>query len=152
MIRSRSCATIVLAALVAACQPAGSDAGDAPGVLPDAGETEAYDGIPPDETLRFVGTEPFWGGDVTGGELTYSTIDDQDGTKIAVERFAGRGGLSYNGRLGEQDFAMTVTPLSCSDGMSDRTYPFTVTVVIGQETRNGCGWSESEPFEGPDAP
>ena len=47
---------------------------------------------------------------------------------------------------------MTVTPLSCSDGMSDRTYPFTVTLEIGEETRNGCGWTDRQPFEGPANP
>ena len=47
---------------------------------------------------------------------------------------------------------MTVTRLACSDGMSDRTYPFTVTLEIGDDKRNGCAWSERHPFEGPEHP
>ncbi len=81
--------------------------------------------------MRFTGAEPFWGGEVAGGTLSYSTPETPDGETIAVERFAGRGGLSFNGTLGEQAFEMMVTPLECSDGMSDRTYPFTVTLQIG---------------------
>ena len=47
---------------------------------------------------------------------------------------------------------MMVTPLACSDGMSDRTYPFTVTLGIGEDKRNGCAWSEQHPFDGPEHP
>lgn len=141
------------AALLAACQPgddAGSPAGNA--AIPDADSTEAYAGIGEDETLRFTGTEPFWGGEATGAALTYSTPDDPDGTTIAVERFAGRGGLSFSGSLDGAALVMTVTPGACSDGMSDRSYPFTVTLQLGDEQRNGCGWSERTPFTGPERP
>ena len=47
---------------------------------------------------------------------------------------------------------MTVTPGACSDGMSDRTYPYTVTLKIGDDTREGCAWTDAQPFEGPEAP
>ena len=120
--------------------------------IPDPSSTEPYDGIGADEVLHFSGTEPFWGGEVDGGTLTYSTPEDQDGTEIAIKRFAGRGGLSFSGKLEEADFEMAVTPQACSDGMSDRTYPFTVTLQIGEETRNGCGWTDKQPFDGPEHP
>lgn len=145
-------ALAVPALLLGACQSqAGSEAAGA-AVPGDDASTRPYDGIREDETLRFTGTEPFWGGDVTGGTLTYSTPENQDGTTIPVERFAGRGGLSFAGELDGQDFEMMVTELACSDGMSDRTYPFTVTLQIGEEMRNGCGWTERTPFEGPEHP
>jgi uncharacterized membrane protein len=149
----------VCAVLLAACQPGapaapGADdaAGPAAAVPGNAEETAPYSEIAEDEVLRFTGNEPFWGGQVSGRTLTYSTPEDQDGTVIAVERFAGRGGISYSGLLDGADFEMIVTPLECSDGMSDRTYPFTVTLSIGEEKRNGCAWSEQHPFEGPQNP
>ena len=122
------------------------------GVPGDRAEIAPYAAITHDEVLRFTGTEPFWGGNVTGGTLTYSTPEDQDGTEIAVERFAGRGGLSFSGTLDGANFEMAVTELECSDGMSDRTYPFTVTLEIGEDRRNGCGWTERRRFEGPEHP
>jgi uncharacterized membrane protein len=152
------------AVLLAACQPGAPDAPEAAedataapaaaddAVPGDAEETAAYSEIAEDEVLRFTGTEPFWGGQVSGKTLTYSTPEDQDGTVIAVERFAGRGGISYSGLLDGADFEMVVTPLECSDGMSDRTYPFTVTLAIGEDKRNGRAWSEQHPFEGPEHP
>ena len=149
------------ALLLAACQQGAADApageqvpapsGQA-AVPGDAAETEPYSGIAETEVLRFTGTEPFWGGEVDGTTLTYSTPEDQDGTAVAVERFAGRGGIAFSGVLDGADFEMTVTPLECSDGMSDRTYPFTVTLEIGEDKRNGCAWSEQHPFEGAENP
>ena len=133
-------------------QPAGAPEQIGDPVIPDPASTEVYDGIEPDETLRFTGTEPFWGGEVSGKSLTYSTPEDQDGTVIAVERFAGRGGISYSGLLEGADFEMVITPLECSDGMSDRTYPFTATLSIGEDKRNGCAWSEQHPFDGSEHP
>lgn len=155
------------ALLLAACgsgagQADASGADEAQGAMPsaagepavpgDSRSTEPYDGIAPDEVLHFTGTEPFWGGEISGATLTYSTPEDQDGTQIAVERFAGRGGLAFGGRHGGREFEMLVTPGACSDGMSDRTYPFTVTLQVGGEMRNGCGWTEAQPFEGPEHP
>jgi uncharacterized membrane protein len=145
------------ALLLVACQQDGADDAGASGQtvdarVPDADSTQAYGGIADDEIVRFIGTEPFWSGQVSVDSLTYSTPDNPDGTAITVERFAGRGGLSFTGALEGADFEMTVTPLECSDGMSDRTYPFTVTVKIGDDLRDGCGWSDRQPFAGPERP
>ncbi|HWK42534.1 MAG TPA: hypothetical protein VNR60_11450 [Croceibacterium sp.] len=117
-----------------------------------AGDSHPYAEIAEAETLRFIGTEPFWGGQVANGSLLYTTPEDESGQTIKVERFAGRGGLSFNGELNGASLVMTATPSQCSDGMSDRTYPFAVVLKIGGETRNGCAWSDIHPFEGPEAP
>lgn len=130
---------------LAACNAGGSGGADVPG---DRGDTRPYDGITADETVHFVGTEPFWGGQVAGGRLTYETPENPRGEIIAVTRFAGRGGISFSGTLGAEDFTMAVAPGPCSDGMSDRRFPFHVMVRIGEATREGCGWTDRQPFEG----
>jgi uncharacterized membrane protein len=134
-------------------EPAATVPVEAAATVPgDTDETAPYSEIAADEELFFTGTEPFWAGEVGGGSLTYKTPENQDGTTIRVERFAGRGGIAFSGLLDGAHFEMTVTPLACSDGMSDRTYPFTVTLEIGEDRRNGCAWSERHPFEGPEHP
>lgn len=139
---TRLAALFALAPLVAACQQA------------EQAErtTEPYAAIAADETIRFTGTEPFWGGEVTGERLTYTTPEDPDGTTIAVERFAGNSGLGFSGTLAGARFDMTVTEGACSDGMSDRTYPLTATLQVGEEQRQGCAWTEARPFTGPANP
>lgn len=137
---------------LAACHSGAGD-GEAPDNVPgDSGSNRPYDGIGLGETVHFSGTEPFWGGQVKGMVLTYTTPRKPDGETITVERFAGRNGLSYSGALGGKSFIMAVTPGECSDGMSDRTYPFTVTLEIDGETRNGCAWSDTHEFRGPPEP
>jgi uncharacterized membrane protein len=117
-----------------------------------AADTATYSGIAAGEKVHFTGTEPFWGGEVSDGVLTYTTPENQAGEMVAVDRFAGRNGISFSGELDGKPFVMAVTPGKCSDGMSDRTYPFTVSLKIGDDLRNGCGWTDRTPFEGPAQP
>ncbi len=125
--------------LVAACSVLvacnGSPEANVPGDTADEG---AYSGIPEDAAIRVYGNEPFWGGTVENGTFTYTTPGDQAGRGIAVTRFAGRGGLSFSGELDGQTVDLAVTPGDCSDGMSDRTYPFNATLQIGADQRSGC--------------
>lgn len=148
----RRCPAIYpLVLLLAACQPGGHDGGgaDVPG---DTASSEPYTGIGEGEQLRFTGTEPFWGGQLAGGQMTYNTPEDPAGRTIPVTRFAGRGGLGFSGVLEGKALEMAVTPGACSDGMSDRSYPFVVTLRIGDDVRSGCAWSDRTPFSGPANP
>lgn len=129
------------AALLTACGTAGQ-----------SDQTSAFAGISPAETIRALGTEPFWNATVAGDRLTYSTPDDPAGQTAAVARFAGNSGLAFNGALGGRSFDMVVTQGACSDGMSDRSYPYTVTLQIGEERREGCAFTDRQPFSGPAAP
>jgi len=136
----------VLALALAGCS------GEADGNRVTAGDARPFDGIAADETFHFSGTEPFWGGQVVGETLTYTVPDDIEGQQITVKRFAGLNGLGFSGELGGQNFDMAVTQGDCSDGMSDRTYPFTVTLRLGDGVRNGCGYTGTQPFTGTGSP
>jgi uncharacterized membrane protein len=116
------------------------------GVPGDSQSSQTFQGISATETLHFVGTEPFWGGDVRGTVLRYNTPEISAGTQVDVRRFAGRNGLGLSGKLGDKAFDMTVTPGSCSDGMSDRRFPFLVTLKLGEEVRSGCGWTDTQRY------
>jgi uncharacterized membrane protein len=127
----------VPAILLSACQP-----GDGESVPGDDSDTQPYAGIAEDAVLRVVGTEPFWGGTIADGQLTWTTPENIEGTSLPVERFAGRGGVSFSGQLGGQQIDIAITPGDCSDGMSDRTYPFNATVQLGGDILTGCAWRE----------
>jgi uncharacterized membrane protein len=136
---------LALALLLAACGQGGPGTSDAPAPQPSglAGENEP---------LHLTGTEPFWGGEVSGATLTYSTPENQVGTKIAISRWVTDEGLVFNGTLDGKPVALGVTEAQCSDGMSDRTYPFTATLTLGADVRRGCAWSDAHPFAGLAAP
>ena len=141
-----SVAALVL--LLAACGGSPAPAGSGNRIF-DASDTQSFSGIAADEVVHFTGTEPFWGGQVAGGSLTYTTPDDQKGATIAVSRFAGRNGVSFSGDLDGMPFVLAITPGKCSDGMSERSYPFAVTLQVKGEQRNGCAWTDKQPFIGP---
>ncbi len=116
------------------------------------GEVDTFDGIGADEVIMLTGTEPFWSMEIKQGLLLYTTPEDLDGEAATVSRFAGNNGLGFAGELSEQPLAVAVTSGECSDGMSDRTYPFTATVTVKGEQLNGCGYTDQSPFEGGEAP
>jgi len=126
--------------------------GTAPGAAGTAGDATsaraAFTAIRADEGLSFAGTEPFWGGSVSAGRLTYTTPENPAGQTIPVTRFAGNNGLNFSGTLGGQPFDLAVSKSPCSDGMSDRRYPFSVTLQVAGEMRSGCAWTARMPFTG----
>ncbi|QZD94513.1 COG3650 family protein [Qipengyuania gelatinilytica] len=119
---------------------------------PGSGPTDAFDAIGAEETIHFTGTEPFWGGEISGTEARYSTPENPDGTAFAVQRFAGNNGLGFTGAIMGAPFDLTITPGDCSDGMSDRTYPYTATLLLGGNQRNGCAYTDVQGIAGPENP
>lgn len=155
MQRRLASTALALGALVlASCRPGTEPAAaPTPAATVDAGGTAAgFAGIAADEVISLVGTEPFWGGTIAAGRLTYTTPENQAGDIIAVQRFAGNNGLGFSGTLGAGPLDVTITPGTCSDGMSDRSYPFTATLKIGAEQRSGCAWTERQRFSGAAVP
>ncbi len=137
---------IAISLAAAACHQAGETA-NVPGTSP-----EGFNAIAPDEVISFGGTEPFWGGTITGDELTYSTSENVGGEVVRVKRFTGQGGLGFSGGLGGRNFDLLITQGRCSDGMSDRTYPYVATLRLGEELREGCAHTDRQPYEGPARP
>lgn len=89
--------------------------------------------------LRGVGTEPFWAVQIEGRCVTYSHPDDQQGTRVWTRYAASAMGGTWSGALGGRPFILRTRAQSgCSDGMSDRRYPFAVELTVGGEQRSGC--------------
>ena len=118
----------------------------------EAEDAEKFSGIADDEIVSLSGTEPFWNVEIRGDRAIFSSPENLEGTGFPVERFAGLNGVSFSGRMDGASFDAMVTPGDCSDGMSDRTYPYTVTISLGAEQLNGCGHTDRQPFSGPDQP
>jgi uncharacterized membrane protein len=111
-----------------------------------------YAGIAPDEAITLTGTEPFWTIAIAHGSATYTTPENPAGSVFAVSRFAGNNGLGFTGELDGRAVAITVTPGQCSDAMSERAYPFTATIKLGEESLTGCGYTDRQGFTGAAAP
>ena len=112
--------------------PAAAPEGAGPCLLQDGERLET-------RALRAVGTEPFWGARIEGRCVTYSTPEDQAGTRVWTT-FSGTAEQgSWTGALNGKRFELRTTPQpDCSDGMSDTVYPIAVTLLVGGEQRRGC--------------
>lgn len=127
-------------ALAAACTPAKQDGIDPQG--------KAFDAVSPADTITLTGTEPFWNLRIDRDTALWTTPENPEGTSLTLTRFAGNGGLGFNGTLDGKPLIAALTPGKCSDGMSDRTYPFVATIALGGETLRGCGYTTGQPFTG----
>lgn len=106
------------------------------------GPPAALGGVDLGQPLRAIGTEPFWGVEITPQTITYTAPDTPGVTATnpgptiqgttAVYAAAGAGGTTL---------VVTLIATECSDGMSDRVYPLTARVELGSQTLNGCAAS-----------
>ncbi|GAA0209062.1 putative membrane protein [Brevundimonas nasdae] len=108
-------------------------------------ETQAVlGGVDLAKPVRAVGTEPFWSVDITRDGLTYTRVDQP--TRRAPNR-----GVTVQGTVAtfatstdiKEALNVTLIATECSDGMSDRVYPLTARVEIGNDTLTGCAASTS---------
>jgi uncharacterized membrane protein len=111
-----------------------------PAPVPPANACRAQDGRAiAAPALRAVGTEPFWGARIEGRCVTYSTPEDQPGTRIWTRYTPTAHGGLWSGALGGRPFELrTRRRPGCSDGMSDKAYPIAVELRVAGETRTGC--------------
>lgn len=134
---------VVLAASLAlvACSPEPETAAERE-PTPEPASTLA--GVDLSRPVRLLGTEPFWGIDLTGTEIVYSGADrpEQRGPQ-PKPTIQGTVATFETTTTAGSPIAITLTATECSDGMSDRTYPLTALVEVGGETLMGCAASTS---------
>jgi uncharacterized membrane protein len=103
--------------------------------------------------LRLVGTEPFWGVLLANGSLSFNGVDRGAIVAPITSRTVERGRTVFQTSPPSVQRPVAVraalTPGDCSDGMSDRTYPYSAVVEIDYAgaappvTLNGCAGPES---------
>jgi uncharacterized membrane protein len=87
--------------------------------------------------LNLTGTEPFWGVQIRKDRITLTRPDHPDistrnpGVEISGETASWNAG----------EMTITLKPARCSDGMSDREYPYGAQVKVGNEVLKGCGYN-----------
>ncbi|MBB6426032.1 META domain-containing protein [Sphingopyxis sp. JAI128] len=129
MIRTPLLIALPAFAAIAACAPAG-DMPRGPGE--------------PRKAYMALGTEPGWTLEITPSRLNYD--GDYGETKIMVPNPGAKAGLNGE-RYVTTRLTVDVTHGECSDGMSDRRYADTVTVIADGKTVTGCGGAILPPSE-----
>lgn len=125
---------------LAACSPSG-----------DA-EVETAEAVPPpmlagvnlNQPVRALGTEPFWSLELNGTDMLYTSPEPSE-LRAPQPAATVQGSVVIYEAATAQGLPMkvTLTATECSDGMSDRTYPLTAIVEMGERTLTGCAASSA---------
>lgn len=126
-------------------------------VLALAACTEAQDQAPPEsppepppvlggidlgKPVRALGTEPFWTVELTGTEMVYTTPEPPERRGPQPNPVVQGTTATYETEMADGTaLRVTLVATECSDGMSDRTYPLTAMVKLGDLDLTGCAAS-----------
>lgn len=129
---------LALAAALSGCS-AGADRTDEPAPA-TAPAPVVIGGIDLVQPLRVLGTEPFWAVDIAHQTLVLTRPGVADVAAPTSNPVVTGTTAVYSGTTNTgQTMVLTVIATECSDGMSDRVYPLTAKVELGEVTLNGCG-------------
>lgn len=131
---------LALAALsslaLVSCSPSGDTKIEASEV---AAPPPTLAGVDLSRPVRALGTEPFWSLELNGTDMIYTS--PEPGELRAPQPAAvvqGTVAMFEAETADGQPMRVTLTATECSDGMSDRTYPLTTIVELGERTLTGC--------------
>ena len=129
----------VLSVLVlAGCSPAEEPASSPEPPLPAA----VLGGVELAGPLRAIGTEPFWSVDLTGTEMVYTAPEAPEQRAPRPEPVVQGTTATWEAETADGTrLKVTLIATECSDGMSDRTYPLTAMVTVGDRALTGCAAS-----------
>jgi hypothetical protein len=95
-----------------------------------------------DQDFVALGQEPGWRLQIVKGKemrLAHAYGEKQVTTPAVRGIRDSSGALSYHAVIESADLRVVITPAACSDVMSGKPYPSTVTVTLNGETLRGCG-------------
>jgi uncharacterized membrane protein len=90
---------------------------------------------PPPAPYRALGNEPFWSLLIDERNLTFTQPDARPITQPTPRVIVGFAGEIYQ----TPRINVNIVHGTCSDGMSDRSYPDKVQVTVDGRRFNGCG-------------
>ena len=92
------------------------------------------------EPLRALGTEPFWALDIDSTGLRFTTPEDTSGMRFPPNAPTPVAGdtLVWMAETEMTAIHVRIWREQCSDGMSDRAYPYTAIVRVAGTTYRGC--------------
>ena len=133
--------TVPFLLLVAACSQGTTEKAAAPA---DAPALPMLGGVDLNQPVRALGTEPFWSVAITRDAMVYTDMDRDEQRAANPQPVIQGTTVVYTGATAEgSTMVVTLISTECSDGMSDRTYPLTARVELGEVSLSGCAASQA---------
>ncbi|MGH7710643.1 MAG: COG3650 family protein [Gemmatimonadaceae bacterium] len=143
---ARRLCCIAVVTLTAACggseapRPADSSVGVSVDTLRGSGAALAIT-----QPLRAIGTEPFWALDVDSTGLRFTSPDDTGGIRFPPIAHSVAGDtMVWVAETERAAIDVRIWRDKCSDGMSDRVWPYVAVVRIEGKTHRGCADARPE--------
>lgn len=95
------------------------------------------------QPVSVLGTESFWGIQITPADITYTSPDAAPASGANPGPVVQGTTAAYKTTLDGKPLEVTLIATECSDGMSERTYPLTAIVKLGETRLNGCAISQA---------
>jgi uncharacterized membrane protein len=133
-------AVLSAALLLMGCQPQAPDgkAAEPPADAPPAAAAPVSS-MDISKPISALGTEPFWSVTVDGTALTLKRPDAADLAFTAPGAAMQPGRATWIAKAADgTQLTLTIYASDCSDGMSDRKYPWVAEVAVLNETLRGC--------------
>jgi uncharacterized membrane protein len=103
------------------------------------------------QAFRAIGNEPFWALLIDSKGLHFTTPDDMKGIHFPPLTPTARGDtLNWAGETERAAVIVRIWPGNCSDGMSDRIWPYAAWVHIDGMTYRGCAEGLRDTLSAPD--
>jgi uncharacterized membrane protein len=129
----------VVTVCVAACAKGEPGRGDSAGAIANNSAAKSGSPLLSALPLRALGTEPFWALDIETNGLRLITPDDTVGIRFPSSAPTIVGDTTvWTGRNEQSAIEVRIWMAKCSDGMSDREYPHSVRVLLGETIYRGC--------------
>jgi uncharacterized membrane protein len=130
-----------LALLAASCSQGTTEKAPPPA---DAPTPASLGGVDLNQPLLASGAEPFWSVTITRDAMVFTGIDREE-QRAGNPQPVVQGTTAVYTAATDDGTAMVVTLIAteCSDGMSDRVFPLTARVELGEVSLNGCAGSQA---------
>lgn len=97
--------------------------------------------------FKALGTEPFWGIEISEDSIKFTTPEEKDNFSLSYEKpqkAMDANVILYRAKSDKINLEVTIQQGKCSDGMSDKTHNYSVKVFIKRGDQkelllNGCG-------------
>ena len=89
--------------------------------------------------INLAGTEPFWSAEIRAGRITLKRPDQGDMAMPNTGPVITGKSAIWNGGGDAGHMTVVVEKKACNNGMSDKTYPYTASVKVGETVMSGCG-------------
>ena len=127
--------------LFAACSQGTTEKSPPPA---DAPAPTMLGGVDLNQPIRALGTEPCWSVAITRDAIVYTGVDRAEQRAGSPQPVVQGTTAVYTGDTDEGTvMVVTLIATECSDGMSDRVYPLTAKVELGEVSLNGCAASQA---------